>query len=145
MWIIVSSYSKFCLFFQNSRAIFTFRQEIPIVKKYFLILFTFITLSGLQAAGWEDSGPSDPFLREFSIYPNPTQGEVAISFSTLDANAKLTLKVFSVIGQEMSSTEISPFAGPQKLTLSLDKFPKGVYFVELSNGSQVKTKRVTLI
>lgn len=115
------------------------------MKKYLLILFTFICLSGLQAAGWEDNVGVDPFLREFSIYPNPTQGEVGISLSTIDPNAKLSLKVFSIIGQEMYSTEVNPFSGTQKLTLNLDKFPKGVYMVEISNGSQVKTKRVTLI
>ena len=115
------------------------------MKKYLLILFAFIILSGIQAAGSDDFVPSDPFLREFTIYPNPTQGEIAISFASIDPNAKLSLKVFSIIGQEMYSTEISPFSGTQKLTMSLDKFPKGVYMVEISNGSQVKIKRVTLI
>lgn len=111
-----------------------------------LLLALFISI-GVFASGYEDmAGPAgqDPFLKEFSVYPNPSAGLLTISLEAFDNDQSLTLKVYSVIGQEMQSQRIAPFRGSKSLKMDLTKLPRGVYMVEVSNGKQSNSKRVLL-
>lgn len=85
------------------------------------------------------------FLKEFTVYPNPTSGQLTLTMETFGESMSLQLKVYSLIGQEMYSETISPFAGSKQISLDLSKFPKGIYMVEVSNGDRFKSKRVSVI
>ena len=140
----ILNFLQIFLVFLDSGIIFNPSYKLQQMRKYLLILFSFV-LIGVSQAGLEDGIAGDPFLKEFSVYPNPSTGDFTVSMSSLDPNARLSLKVYSIIGQEMYSMEVNPFNGIQKVNLNLDKLPKGVYMVEISNGVQAKTKRITLI
>lgn len=88
---------------------------------------------------------ANPFLKEFTAYPNPTSGALTLTLETFGETQSLQLKVYSLIGQEMLSETISPFAGVKQVSLDLSKFPKGIYMVEVSNGDKFKMKRVSVI
>ena len=86
-----------------------------------------------------------PFLKEFTVYPNPTSGAVTITIETLSETSDLQMKVYSLIGQEMYSESFTPFNGTKKFTLDLTRFPKGIYMVEISDGEKSRMKRVSVI
>jgi hypothetical protein len=85
------------------------------------------------------------FLKEFTVYPNPTSGSLTMTMETFGETQSLQLKVISLIGQEMYTETISPFAGFKQISLDLSKFPKGIYMIEVSNGEKARMKRVSVI
>lgn len=78
---------------------------------------------------------SDPMF-----YPNPTSGEVNIVFGSIpDANTKLELInlqgmiVYSKIYQDQSNSR-----------LDLSKYPKGIYFIRLTNDGKTLIQKICL-
>jgi hypothetical protein len=92
-----------------------------------------------------DAEYANPFLKEFSVYPNPTSGSLTLTMETFGETQALQLKVYSLIGQEMYSEALSPFNGVKQVSLDLSKFPKGIYMVEVSSGDKSRIKRVSVI
>ncbi len=113
-----------------------------------LLVIFFSTILSLSAFAYSPSSVEDfgsPFLKEFTIYPNPTSGEVTLTIETADlVNGPMTLKVYSLIGQEMMKKSITPFSGVKKVQLDLSTLPKGLYMVEVSNGDKSRIKRVSV-
>jgi hypothetical protein len=114
-----------------------------------LAIFSFVLLSAgayahLPAVTSEEAA-APTFLKEFSVFPNPTSGALTLTIETFGETQALQLKVYSLIGQEMYSEAISPFSGYKQVSLDLTKFPKGIYMVEVSNGDKSKMKRVSVI
>jgi hypothetical protein len=118
------------------------------MKKVLLILtFLFLTVgvfAHLPSSATEENY-AGTFLKEFSVYPNPTSGALTLTMETFGETQALQLKVYSLIGQEMYVETISPFAGVKQVSLDLSRFPKGIYMVEVSNGEKSKMKRVSVI
>ncbi len=111
------------------------------------VIFFFVFLSSdsfaYPSSGAEDHTP--PFLKEFTIFPNPTSGEVTLTLETTDPiSAVMTLKVYSLIGQEMMKESINPFVGTKKVQLDLGNLPRGLYMVEISDGDRSRIKRVSV-
>jgi PKD repeat protein len=85
------------------------------------------------------SGIEDEFLSNaISIYPNPTEDNVNITFD-LDKNTKLSLQVVSITGavvREMNLGEVSR----QTISLDLSDLAQGVYYVRFSapEGQAIK-------
>ena len=117
--------------------------------KNLLYIFTFLLLSVSAFAHLPTSATeevySNPLLKDFTVYPNPTTGALTLTMETWGETQTLQLKVYSLIGQEMYSEALSPFAGTKQISLDLSKFPKGFYTVEVTNGEKTKMKRVSVI
>jgi len=114
-----------------------------------LLVILFSTVLSLSAFAFSPSSvgdfAADPFLKEFTIYPNPTSGAVTLTLETMDEfNGPMELKVYSLIGQEMKKESITPFSGVKKVQLDLSSLPKGLYMVEISNGDKSRIKRVSV-
>jgi hypothetical protein len=116
-------------------------------KLLYIIPFLFLSVGAFahlpSVAVEEVYAPT--FLKEFSVYPNPTSGALTLTMETFGETQTLQLKVYSLIGQEMYSEAISPFSGYKQISLDLSKFPKGIYMVEVSNGEKIRLKRVSVI
>ena len=115
--------------------------------KHLLTIFFafFLTLSAFATQpSWER--PGHPFLIEFTVYPNPTSGNLTLTLETLeDVNGPIEMKVYSLIGQEMKKETLMPFDGIKKIQLDLTNLPKGMYMIELTNGDRSRVKRVSVI
>jgi hypothetical protein len=116
-------------------------------KLLFILPFLFLSLgaSAHLPSSATDEVYANTFLKEFAVYPNPTSGALTLTMETFGETQSLQLKVYSLIGQEMYTETISPFAGLKQISLDLSKFPKGIYMVEVSNGEKTKMKRVSVI
>ncbi len=84
--------------------------------------------------GLEDKGS----LSEITLFPNPNDGEVNISFALENAQ-KVTLVVMDVSGKELKSTVINGNTGDNVILLDNSNFASGVYFVQLKTESSNKT------
>lgn len=70
----------------------------------------------------------------FKIYPNPTTGQVFIQHHLEAIQIKVTDKLGRIILQERTNS-------PQT-TLNLEHFPKGLYFISISNQNKIYKKKI---
>jgi len=73
---------------------------------------------------------------EAIIYPNPTSGLFTVSLIDLEKNTSVT--VYSVVGKEVVHQQITK----SKTTINLSPYNKGIYFVKIQNGDNVRIKRI---
>ncbi len=117
--------------------------------KKLVLIFSFVTLTLSAFAHLPANAAvevyASPFLKEFTVFPNPTTGSLSLTIETFGETQNLELNVYSLIGQEMYSEQLSPFSGARQVKLDLSQFPKGLYMVEITNGDKSKMKRVSVI
>lgn len=86
-----------------------------------------------------------PFLSELSIYPNPNVGQFNVSFTTLRAEERVSIRVFNLIGKEVYRTQVTGVAGDHKERINLQGASKGIYMLVVSNGDKKQTRRLSFI
>jgi len=81
---------------------------------------------------------------KLSVFPNPTAGMINVSMGNTFSE-EFTVSVINTLGVEVYSSLISfDSTISTEQSIDLSKFEKGVYFLTLSNGSDVYTERVSL-
>ena len=73
---------------------------------------------------------------QITTYPNPTRGELTITLETLTANA--TVIIYNTLGEQVLRESIIN----KVMLVDLSTFDKGVYLMQLQNGSDVVTQRI---
>jgi hypothetical protein len=76
---------------------------------------------------------------DLTIYPNPTNGKLNILLPA-DLKGKATVKVTSLIGEEMYSENVNSVAG--KHVVDMSEFPAGTYLVQITGTDLSVTKRI---
>ncbi len=123
--------------------------------KFWTLLFALLFTASLVRAevliGNKSFGPgpgygvSSIFISEFKAFPNPTStGSVTIEFNYQDEE-NLTIRVYNLIGKEILFERIGTSSGLYSKTIDLSDYPKGIYIIEVSNGTQKQTKRLSYI
>lgn len=78
-------------------------------------------------------------------YPNPFNPVTTINFS-IPANEKVTMKVYNVLGQLVSTLADGEYtAGTYKVTFDASKLSSGIYFYTLQTNSFSVTKKMILM
>jgi len=80
---------------------------------------------------------------DISVYPNPAQDEVYVSWRT-DANEPLTIRLYNSLGQTLTETAISKPEASGTQTLSLRTLSKGLYLVEVRQGERLSLVRLVV-
>jgi len=80
---------------------------------------------------------------DISVYPNPAQDEVYVSWRT-DANEPLTIRLYNSLGQTLTETVISKPEASGTQTLSLRTLSKGLYLVEVRQGERLSLVRLVV-
>jgi len=80
---------------------------------------------------------------DISVYPNPAQDEVYVSWRT-DANEPLTIRLYNSLGQTLTETAISKPEASGTQTLSLRNLSKGLYLVEVRQGERLSLVRLVV-
>lgn len=76
-------------------------------------------------------GISEQFLHSFTLYPNPTNGQIII---TLDENANATeAVVYNTMGQTVKTKSVND----SQFEMNLNSLQSGIYFVAIRNGNKV--------
>ncbi|MCE7935699.1 MAG: T9SS C-terminal target domain-containing protein [Chlorobi bacterium CHB2] len=103
----------------------------------------FFTVANTTDAPQETPASADE--EYFTIYPNPTDGRfmVAANMQSLNNDPAVTLRVFSMLGEEVHSAPFRARAhGVMQLDLSL--CPPGTYTVQLESADRVLRRRIVI-
>jgi hypothetical protein len=98
------------------------------------------------AAGAFASGPAEPIRTplkgaiEFAVYPNPSNGILNLEISHAGSST-VEVKVLNLIGQTLRTSQ---FRTGEAQVLDLTQLPKGVYFIQVSDGSETANRRIIL-
>ncbi len=90
-----------------------------------------------------DVSPEVSALSTVTVYPNPANDHIAISFISNEV-ASYDLKIVDVIGRLLFSQNISAVSGENRLEYDLSGYPKGIYFLVLSGTDSSKAIKVIL-
>ena len=77
----------------------------------------------------------------FSLFPNPTTGNVNVSFNTSNSNAT-TIVVLDVLGKEIYNQTIEVTSNVNHKTIDLKAFSNGLYFVKIINGNDQVIQKI---
>lgn len=75
------------------------------------------------------------------LFPNPARQLVQLQFGAKEA-ANVQIDILDKAGRTVSHQNIAAKGGLNQHEITLDKFPTGVYFVRIQDGSQVTTKKL---
>lgn len=93
----------------------------------------------MDCTGIEDGFAS----QEVMVYPNPSSGIVNITISNADYD-KLQITVFNVQGKEVFSSTDTNVNGVYNKQINLEELSKGVYYIKLSAGANVKIQKLII-
>lgn len=81
------------------------------------------------------------FVKNFSLYPNPSKGTVYLEF--YGNGETLHLKITDPLGRLVKEEEISTNTGENEIKITLPT-TKGLYFIQLSNNNSTLSTKVLL-
>lgn len=89
---------------------------------------------------------NDKVLNNVKVYPNPISDQLNLSFN-ISKDATVTVKIMDVLGNEITtllSERVS--AGDQNKPFQIaSRITSGFYFIRVSAGSEVITKRISVL
>ncbi len=82
------------------------------------------------------------YFSDFSISPNPNNGEFKISASV--QSSKINVSIFNLLGEEILQVIVQNNNGKINQVLDLKTFPAGIYMVRISDGKEIFNKRLVI-
>jgi len=81
--------------------------------------------------------------QEVFVYPNPTNGSFSIVINSL-IYTELFIKIVDVQGKEIFSSVEKDVRGSYTKQINLEDISKGMYYIILSSGSEIKTQKLII-
>ena len=77
------------------------------------------------------------------IFPNPFRDKISVNYS-LAGKSNAEISIYNSFGEKVfDKTDINSDKGMNSVTISLDRLPKGIYFVMLKvNGNIIQTEKI---
>ena len=82
-------------------------------------------------------------ISELEVYPNPSDDVFNISFSS-EKVQDLKIRILNVIGAQVYTEDRENFVGEYTKQMSLDKYRKGIYFLEIETNNGIINKKLIL-
>ncbi len=82
-------------------------------------------------------------LKNLSFYPNPSSGKFTLKFKT-SKNEKSAITIYDVNGTEVYSETVKGKDGVYEKEIDISNEQKGTYFLKISQGEKVSTKKIIL-
>lgn len=99
---------------------------------------TFIQTNNMLTQGFQQAFPPYVSIEEnnlpagdVSVYPNPTNGQLNISYNAT-TDGEYLISIFNIVGQVVYKQSYSNGVGLNTVRIDLSKFMQGVYMLELS-------------
>jgi hypothetical protein len=123
-----------------------FRKKVD-AGTYFVIISTWAppqTVDYLLNMSWESSSgvENGDLTNTLSVYPNPTSGKFNVSISNTEAT-DMTLELVNISGQVVYRNEVKA-AYSYNEEIDASQFAKGVYYLKVNNGKEVKVEKVVV-
>jgi type IX secretion system substrate protein len=81
-------------------------------------------------------------LDKFNFYPNPSNGTFQLTFEGKDRPT--TIKVSNINGKEMYAEKLNDFTGTYNKEISLPGLKKGIYLLQVVQGSKAVNKKIVI-
>jgi len=81
---------------------------------------------------------ADATSKFFSVYPNPTLGEVRIAFLG-QFTSFATIRIFDALGKQVESRTFQPSA---EISISLQSLPRGIYILSVESGEMFSVEKI---
>ncbi len=82
-------------------------------------------------------------LEAFSVYPNPNNGTFTVAFTAL-TEGSVQLRVVEMTGRMILEASYNALAGDNEVPVQLDEMAKGVYMLQLQQGTEVRTAKLVV-
>jgi hypothetical protein len=82
-------------------------------------------------------------INNLDVYPNPSDDVFNISFSS-EKVQDLKIRILNVIGAQVYTENRENFIGEYTKQISLDKYRKGIYFLEIETNNGIINKKLIL-
>jgi hypothetical protein len=96
--------------------------------------------------GAPKASENDKVLNNVKVYPNPISDQLNLSFN-MSKDANVTVKIMDVLGNEIT-TLLSERVGAGDQTkpfIIASRITSGFYFIRVSVGSEIITKRISVL
>ena len=82
-------------------------------------------------------------ISNLDVYPNPSRDIFNITFVS-ETVQDLQVRVLNVVGEETVKEDLQQYVGEYVKIIALNKYSKGIYFLEIETGSGVINKKLIL-
>ncbi len=86
----------------------------------------------------------DELFTNFKVYPNPSKGNVTISFDLKSSNNRVALKLFDIRGRLIREDQYEVSATKFTKELSYQSVAKGLYILKVENGGNRISKKILI-
>jgi hypothetical protein len=102
--------------------------------------------SGSPVPGSVRTVDSDKILNNVKVYPNPVSDQLNLSYF-LNKDSNVTIKIMDVLGNEITTLFTERLlAGDQANSFNIaSRLNSGFYFIRVSVGGEVITKRISVL
>ena len=124
----------------------TFTKRIA-AGNYYVIISTWappqtvdylLNMSFEEGSGIDNNG----LTSNLSVYPNPTNGKFTVSISNAEAT-DLTVELVNISGQVVYTSNVKAVYSYNE-DIDASSFAKGVYYLKVNNGTEVKVEKVVV-
>ena len=85
----------------------------------------------------------DLFNNSFKIYPNPTNGNLTVTFNTT-AKESVIIRLTDMKGDEVYRELKKPFSGEYKTNIDLSKEAKGIYMLNVITDKGIVNRKIVV-
>jgi len=108
----------------------------------------------LSSANWRTDGSTDGEVEEleipvefvnagFGMYPNPATEQLTLEVP-MENDADVQVAILDVAGKVTLQQQRTLAKGDNQMTLDVSRLPNGIYFVQVRNGGQLHTRKLTV-
>lgn len=90
------------------------------------------------------SGTEDVEASNLTVYPNPSNGIVNVTFD-LATSVETSVELYNSLGAVIATQSKGASVGSQTVTFDTANLAEGVYFVKVKTGNNVTTETVTVV
>ena len=80
-------------------------------------------------------------MTNLEVYPNPTRDELNVSFVSEELQS-ISVSIVDAYGKEVFSQEDRQFIGEYTQKVNVNRFAKGVYFLQIVTDSNTLYERI---
>ncbi|MGV9012157.1 MAG: M43 family zinc metalloprotease [Flavobacteriales bacterium] len=81
--------------------------------------------------------------REFSLYPNPTAGDVLLEY-TSEGDGQVEIAVMDAVGKTVYTNSTLVSAGDNSIEVALPQLPNGIYLLRVVDGANSMVQRLVV-
>ncbi|MHB1178029.1 MAG: T9SS type A sorting domain-containing protein [Daejeonella sp.] len=118
------------------------------------VMIDFVPFKPAKAKVFADAPPpkiprssvSDKILNNVKVYPNPVSDQLNLSYY-INKDSNVTIKIMDVLGNEVTTLFTERLsAGDQANSFNIaSRINSGFYFIRVSVGSEIITKRISVL